>query len=88
MMPKVEEEILETIVSNSVRGVFDPLAQQLTELTLKIEELNEKDSSGQKSRPKDISALPKRPLGLFSGGFCQNLILQGVSLEDNNFCIA
>jgi len=97
MMPKVEEEILGTIVSISIKEVFDPFAQQLTELSLRIEELNEKDTSSQKSRPKILSALPMRPLGQFSGGFgesfsnfydkfCQNLILQGVSLEDSTFC--
>jgi len=97
MMPIVEEEILVTIVSNSIKGVFDPLAQQLTELSLKIEELNKKDTSSQRNRPNVSSALPMRPLGQFSREFgesfsnfyekfCQNLILQGVSLEISTFC--
>jgi len=99
MMPKVEEEVLETIVSNTVKGVVDLISELLTQLSLKMEELNEREASVQKSRPKILSAFPMRPLVLFSRGFgesltcfyekfCQNLILQGVSLEDNDFCIA
>jgi len=52
MMPKVEEEILETIVSNYVRWVFDPLAQQLTDFYFENRGIKWKTPLGRKAGRK------------------------------------
>jgi len=100
MMPKVESEILEAAVSKSVKDIFDPLTQQIEELTQKLEEINARDNhTSNRNKPRILSSFNLRPLPLFTGGFGesfsefiekmkQNLILQRISLEENDFMIA
>jgi len=99
-MPKVESEILEAVVSKSVKEIFDPLTQQIEELTVRLAEINARDDQARnKNKPRICSSFNLRPIPLFTGGFgeCfsefiekmkQNLVLQGISLEENDFMIA
>jgi len=92
MMHKVESEILEAVVSKSVKEIFEPLTQQIEDLSAKLEEINTRDDrTVTKNKPGIFSSDNLRPLPLFTGGFgelfCdfiekmkQNLILQGISL--------
>jgi len=99
MMPKVEEEVLEAIMTRYVKDLFDPLTGQIEELTQKFEDLQTADNPAPRNRPRINLSLPLRPLVPFSGGFGESvkeftdklkhsMILQGVSEEDDTFSCA
>jgi len=99
MMPKVEEEVLEAIMTRVVKDLFDPLTGQIEELTQKFEDLQTADNPSPRNRPRINLSLPLRPLVPFSGGFGESvkeftdklkhsMVLQGVSEEDDTFACA
>jgi len=97
LMPRVEAEVLETVVEDSVRDVLEPLVRGMEALNVQVDVLAQR--AVDRPRPKIASVLPFRALSHFSGGFGEScseflkklkqlMILQGVTVEDHHFCEA
>lgn len=61
--------MLETVVANMVRDIFDPLTQQIDDLTQRIEYFGQEDEQIRQNRPRISIALPIRRIEPFSRGF-------------------
>jgi len=62
MMHKVESEILEAVVSKS-EEIFDPLTQQIENLTVRLEEINAReDQARNKNEPRTCSSFNLRAI--------------------------
>jgi len=73
MMPKVEEEVLEAVMTKVVKYLFDPLTGQIEELIQKLEDLQTTDNPAPRNRRRINLSLPLRPLVPFPGGFGESV---------------
>jgi len=87
-----QEDIIQEMIKNSCSEALRPLAVQLEALQIGNVRNNDR-------RPKFHNGLPFPPPPIFSGGFGESfanwlkkfkkyLVLQGVSLTENDFCLA
>jgi len=90
MTPKLDADVLEDVVRNVVKELFDTLAARMEDLTKKLDDLQPGGTQSHRNRPRINLALPLRPLAPFSGEFGKkhSMILQGVSQENEDFASA
>lgn len=68
-MPRVKAEVLETVVANTVKDIFDPRTRQIYNLTQRIDHLGNDDQPVRNSRPRINMAMHMSLLSAFTGGF-------------------